>query len=123
MSFALAQYRQARVQTASPVRIVVQLYDAAIRFMQAGAEAISQNDPSARGNNFRKAHAVVSELLATLDNEKAPELCAELERLYDFVLHQIQQAQIKNDPELVPPAVKVMTQLRSAWAELAEKTA
>ena len=118
MSFAVAQYRSAGVETASPVQVVVQLYDGALKFLRQAEEAIARGDAKTRGAVLTKAHAVVSELQSTLDNKHAPDLCNELDRLYEFVLHRITQAALSDDAPLTP-AINVLSQLRGAWAELA----
>ena len=121
MSFAVAQYRSARIETASPVRLVVDLYRGALRFM---AQAVAMQDagrPGERGRALSRAHAIVSELQATLDHGRAPELCDELDRLYDFVLHRISAANTQADLTLIAPAMDVMRTLEGAWSELAEK--
>ena len=121
MSFALAQYKSTHVETASPVRIVVQLYDGAIRFMKTGAQCIDEGDVAGKALALKKAHAIVTELQATLDRSHASELCEELDRLYEFVVYRVTEANIKSDSSLLPPAVAVMTQLRDAWEELARR--
>jgi flagellar protein FliS len=63
----------------------------------------------------------VSELTMTLDHERAPEMAAELTRLYDFVLRAISDATAKADPSLVLPAIDVLDRLRSAWSEIARR--
>jgi flagellar protein FliS len=123
MSFGINQYRSAKVETASPVRVLLQLYEGAIRFMREAEVALQNNDLPQKGVLLSKAHRIVSELQATLDKEKAPELCDQLDNLYDFVLHQITQANTKNDAEFIPAAISVMETLRSAWDEIAEQQA
>lgn len=121
MSFAVTQYRTTSVDTASPVRLVVQLYDGAIRFMRQGARAIAAGDAATRGTALHRAHAIVGELQSTLDSSHAAELCEELDRLYEFVLHRITQAHIHGDASLLDAAINVMVELRGAWDELARK--
>jgi flagellar protein FliS len=121
MSFAVSRYQSAKVQTASPAQILVQLYDGAIRFMRQAMEAEERSDLATKGNLLRKAHAIVSELSATLDHTHAPELCAELDRLYEFVLHAITQAHVAAKSDTLPSAIKVLDELRGAWAELARR--
>ncbi len=121
MSFAVAQYRSAKVETASPVQLVVDLYQGAIRFMRQAEAFHEAGDPGQRGRVLGRAHAIVSELQATLDHAQAPELAAELDRLYDFVLHQITEANVKNDAVQLKPAIEVMEQLESAWVVLARR--
>ncbi|MCG8553710.1 MAG: flagellar export chaperone FliS [Proteobacteria bacterium] len=123
MSFALSQYRTANVQTASPVQIVVKLYDGAIRFMRQAEQAIRGDDMATKGVALGRAHAIVSELQATLATDKAPELCESLERLYEFVLFRITQCNATSDVTQLGPAISVMGELRHAWAELASQGA
>ena len=121
MSFAVAQYRSARAQTASPVQVVVDLYRGAIRFLREGIAFDGTGDVSERARVLGRAHAIISELQATLDREHAPELCDELDQLYDFVLHQITDANVTNDTSALPAAIEVLGTLESAWAQLASQ--
>jgi len=121
MSFAALQYQNARVTTASPIAIVVSLYDGAIRFLREAIAHHGRGDIAKRGLSLSRAHAIVSELAITLDHERAPEMAAELTRLYDFVLRCIGDATAKADPSLVLPAIDVLERLRSAWSELAKR--
>lgn len=121
MSFAIQAYQAARVETGSPVQLVVQLYDGAIRFMRRAVMAMNAKDFAVKGANLNKAHAIVTELNATLEHDHAPELAASLEQLYGFVIDRIVEANLKNEPEALQPAIRVMEQLRSAWAEIAKQ--
>lgn len=122
MSFALAQYRSARTQTASPVQIVVDLYEGALKFLNQAVTHDAAGRVGDRGVALSRAHAIVSELSATLDHEAAPELCAELERLYEFVMHRVTEANLHADTSLLHAAIETLTTLRAAWAELAGRT-
>ncbi len=121
MSFAYAQYKSTQHETASPVQIVVALYDGAIKFMTQAQHAIENKDFAKKGEAIRRAHAIVSELQATLDADHAPELCEELTRLYDFVLDRVSHANVDNAAASLDPAIEVMKTLRSAWHELATR--
>jgi len=102
------------------VGVLVQLYDGAIRFMREACKHMDESDIANKGVKLSKAHRIVTELQATLDKDKAPELCDQLDSLYDFVLHQITEANIKNDPTMIDPAINVLATLRGAWGEIAE---
>lgn len=121
MSFALNKYRSTRTTTVSPLQVLLQLYDGALRYLRAGAEAIEASDPAARGVALSKAHAIVSELQATLDDSQAPDLCAQLDSLYDFILQQITTANAKRQTKPIDDAMKILIELRAAWTELANQ--
>jgi flagellar protein FliS len=121
VSFAVSQYRSSQVQTASPARVIVQFYDGALKFLKLATEALEARNYAAKGMYLSRAHAIVDELRLNLEPSKAPELCAELDRLYVFVLDRITQANVKTDAKLLVPATKVLEQLRAAWVQVADE--
>lgn len=121
MSFAVAQYRQSNVETASPAQLVVKLYEGALRFMRQGQAAIRNGEVAKKGAALGRAHAIVAELQATLHAEHAPELCESLDRLYEFVLFKITESNRLSKADSLDPAIRVLDELRSAWAEVAKQ--
>lgn len=121
MSFAVAQYRSNQVQTASPARVIVQFYDGALKFIRQASESIANRHYGAKGVQLTRAHAIVSELRTNLDPTHAPELCAELDRLYTYVLDCITEANFTVDAKPLAPAIKVLEDLRSAWVQVADE--
>jgi flagellin-specific chaperone FliS len=41
-----------------------------------------------------------------------------LYRLYDFVMHKLQQANLKKEKQPIAEAEKIINELRDAWAEM-----
>lgn len=119
MSFAVAQYQTSRIETSSPVQVVVALYDGALRFLKTGAVALEGGDFAAKGVALSKAHAIVTELLVTLDHEGAPDLSGQLEAIYSFALDRIVRANSDCDATLIEEAIRALLPLRDAWAQLA----
>lgn len=121
MSYAVAQYRSSQVHTASPARIIVQFYDGALKFLRLATQSLEAKDYAAKGMYLMRAHAIISELRLNLDCSKAPELTAQLDQLYLFVLSAINAANMKADAKLLAPAINVLSQLRSAWVQAADE--
>ena len=118
MSFALSRYQTTQVQTASPLELVISLYDGALRFLREAISADQARDIPLRGDRLNRAHAIIDELLATLDHSRAPELCAQLASLYEFVLHTISTCVRAGTTEGIDGVIGVLSSLRSGWAEL-----
>jgi flagellar protein FliS len=121
MSFAVGQYQATHVETASPEQLVVLLYDGALRFLRQ-ASVTTARQHALRGTALHRAHAIVAELQATLRPEVAPELCAELDRLYGFVLDRISESTLAADPAPLAGAIQVLERLRDAWAQVAKES-
>ena len=114
-SAAAARYTLNRNTTATPGELLLALYDGLFRFLN-GAKVCIENKQLPRARELlSKCHAIVSELVIALDHSVAPELCAQLEGLYDFCMHKIQFASRKADVVAIEEVLRVLTPLREAW--------
>ena len=115
-------YKAQSVQTASPGKLVLMLFDGYLRFTTAAKNAFNEDDLTKKNeginNNLIRAQNIVTELQSSLDMSVPGELPGTLYRLYDYVLHQLQQANLQKKSETIDEADKVITELREAWAEM-----
>lgn len=121
MKAGYQKYKTTSVQSASKEKILLMLYEGAIRFMKQAIVAIEKKDIAARGTNVGRAFDIVMELNNTLNFEAGGELAKSLEQLYMFVTDQLTQANIKNDRVPLEHALKTMETLYSGWVEAVEK--
>jgi flagellar protein FliS len=115
-------YKAQSVQTASPGKLVLMLFDGCLRFTTAAKRAFGEEEFTKRNedvnNNLIRAQNIVTELQSSLDMSVPGELPGTLYRLYDYVMHQLQQANLKKEAEPIDEAEKVITELREAWSEM-----
>ncbi len=116
-SYQQQVYRRVHVETANPGRILLTLYDAAIRFVRLGKDQIEAGNAAGKGTNLSKAYAIIAEFIHALDFDKAPELCNNLEQVYGFMLEQITDANTKMDPEPLEVVLRHLQELRETWAQ------
>ncbi|HEX8753692.1 MAG TPA: flagellar export chaperone FliS [Solirubrobacterales bacterium] len=112
-------YTENSILTAPPERLVVMLYDGLGRFLGRAAAALREGDLRAATEPLHRAHAILDELLATLDFE-AGEVAERLESIYLFSKRTLTEAQLAQDPEPVERVAGLLAVLRGAWAEVAE---
>ncbi len=110
-------YKQTAVETANPGRILITLYDAAIRFLRLGVQQINENNVAAKGVSLSRAYAIISEFIHALDHSKAPELCRNLESIYNFMLEQIGDANTQMSAAPIGPVLDYMVDLRETWSQ------
>jgi len=121
MKAGYQKYKTTSVQSASKEKILLMLYEGAIRFMKQALLAIDKKDIAGRGLNIGRAFDIVMELNNTLNFEAGGDLAKNLEQLYMFVTDQLTQANIKNDRVPLEHALKTMETLYSGWVEAVEK--
>ena len=115
-------YKAQSVQTASPGKLVLMLFDGYLRFTTAARQAWNEDDIIKRNeginNNLIRAQNIVTELQSSLDMSVPGDLPGTLYRLYDYVLSNLQQANLTKEIQKVEEADKVISELREAWAEM-----
>lgn len=116
-----SQYKQMQVATTDPVRLIVMLYDGAIRSLKSGIEKTEQKDFEGKGRDLMRAYDIVFELLTVLDYEKGGEIAANLAALYNYILKRILEANAKMDTEIMQEAIRHLETLNDAWRTLAER--
>jgi len=115
-------YKAQSVETASPGKLVLMLFDGYLRFTAAAKKSFEIEDFTKKNeginNNLIRAQNIVTELQSSLDMSVPGDLPGTLYRLYDYVLHNLQQSNLKKDPKPIDDADKVISELREAWAEM-----
>ena len=115
---SIDQYRKSSVSSASPIQLVVMLYDGALRFMEAGKHAMGKRDVFAQNENITKAERILSELLSTLDLEQGGEVATNLMSIYTYVYDRLVEANIEDKPEIIDECMAIMSELRESWVEI-----
>jgi flagellar protein FliS len=113
-------YREAAVLTASPVQLVVMLYDGVARFLRQAEVAMAEENVGHANDRMQRAEAIIDELLRTLD-KSAGEVAERLEAIYVFCKRLMMEARLEKDPSKLAKVRSLMAELRESWAELADQ--
>lgn len=114
------EYQKSAVNGATPLQLVLMLYDGALRFMEAGRHAMVHKDLPKQNDFLQRAQRIVMELMSCLDLERGSEVAKNLLSLYSFVLNELVIANMGDDPAGIDRSIKVMSDLRESWAQLHE---
>ena len=117
-------YRTLAVETASPGRLILMLFDGAVRFLSAAEAGFEIEELRERNeainNNLVRVQNIVTELQRSLDLQKGGEFARNMYALYDFMSTQIMEANIRKDVEPVKTVSRLLGDIRDAWLEMLE---
>ena len=116
---AAQQYIQTQVRSASPLELVVMLYDAALRNTARAIDAMARGDIRTRRDAITKSLAIINELQSTLNLEKGGAIAEELDRLYVWMTDSLIQATVQQKPGPLHDVCKNLEMLRDAWRQIA----
>jgi len=114
-------YLKTDIETASPLKQVVMLYDKAIVCLKDAINNIQEGDIKSKINNINRATEIILALNSSLDMEQGKEIAKDLRDLYEFSYSKILEAHAKNDIKLLEDIIEILNTLRSAWEELLSK--
>lgn len=116
----LNAYKETSIKTASSGKIVLMLYDEAIKQMKFACERLENKSKQidAINKSIIKAQEVITELMVSLDFDKGGEISKNLFSLYMFFNKELMNANVKKDPEPIKGVSKMITELRDAWSEI-----
>lgn len=108
-------YREAAVAGASPVRLVVLLYEQAIEDLRRALAAHTRSDIEGRTRELDHALLVIGHLQATLDREQGGKVAENLARFYDQVRAKLVEAQCHQSASGIEQQISHLMQVRDAW--------
>ncbi|MCK9285127.1 MAG: flagellar export chaperone FliS [Rhodocyclaceae bacterium] len=113
-----------RVETASPHKLVLMLFDGAILAVAQAAAYAKNGDKKSMSESIMKASAIISQgLRDSLDATADADLVSRLSALYDYICVRLQFANIRGDAAIFAEVSKLLEELRAAWEEIANDPA
>jgi len=112
------EYRKSAVNGASPLQLVIMLYDGALKFMEAGKHAMQTSDLPKQNASLQRAQRIVMELMSCLDLQQGGEVAKNLLALYTYVLNQLVEANMNDQVEPIDRSMKVLSDLRESWVAI-----
>lgn len=113
-------YRGNQVNTASPAKLTLMLYEGAIKFCNLALIGIEEHDIQKTHTNIMKAERIIEEFKTTLDH-KYP-VAKEFDLVYDVIYQKLIEANIKKEPELINEALGHLRDMRDIWKEIMKAT-
>ena len=111
----LKQYRSNRVESASPKRLLVMLFEAAVVRQESAIIAIEAGDMPTARVDLNRARAIFLELRAGLDPEVDPALVGRLASLYSWCVQQLIDAERDRNVQPIRETVRLTHELLDAW--------
>ena len=118
------QYRQVGVATAvsqaDPHQLVLLLFDGAVAAVLQARHALATGDITTRVNTISRAMRIIDEgLKAALESHGDPALSANLAALYEHMVARLFMANRHASDAPLAEVLKLLGELRSAWAAIA----
>jgi flagellar secretion chaperone FliS len=117
MSHPARTYRQFSIRGATPLGLVVMLYDGAIAALQRAIVAIEAHDISEKCTHLTRAQAIILQLEGTLNFAAGGEVAQTLKALYVYARAEMMKANVENSSPILRSLLEKIVTVREAWYE------
>ena len=118
MTDARTLYRESAARGASPVRLVVMLYEQIVEDLRRAVRAIDEKRIEARTNAINHAIVIIGHLQNKLDHTLGGEVARNLDRFYNVSRQQLLEAQLRVSKQILIEQISLFLDLRDAWTQV-----
>jgi flagellar secretion chaperone FliS len=111
-------YREGTARGASPLQLVILLYEQLIEDMRQASRAIEQNAIEQRTKSVKHALLVLGHLQSSLDFSQGGQVATNLNQYYDHLRRNLVQLQFHPTQASVTQLITDLLTVRSAWIEV-----
>lgn len=108
-------YLESAIYTATPEELIQILYETALDSIHRGIDAVECGDIDTRARSITKASSCVMELAGSLNVEAGGELGVRLAVLYEYLLHELLEANVHQSATPLRDCERVVSSLLEGW--------
>ncbi|MHB1591892.1 MAG: flagellar export chaperone FliS [Sulfuricella sp.] len=113
---------ESSVADADPHKLILMLFEGAIKAVAKARLAMTKSEIAPKCKAITNAIAIIQEgLQLSLDVKVGGELAENLNGLYEYMIHRLVFANLKNQVEPLDEVGKLLVDLKNAWAAIAPK--
>ena len=116
----IKQYQASNINTATPEKLMILLFDGAIQFLQKAKVAIAENNFKERSENIDGARKILRELMRTIDLENGNDVSKQLFKLYNRMAMNLIKANIQRNSDKVNEVIEDLTNIRWGFQKAIE---
>jgi flagellar protein FliS len=114
----VGKYKEEAITTQQRGRLIVMLYEGAVRFLQTAKLKLGEGNYALKGVYIGKAQDIVTELSNSLNPDAAPDMAQDLRSLYSFIYRRLNEANIERSVTKIDECIGILNELKGAWEEV-----
>lgn len=108
----IKQYQASNVNTATPEKLMIMMFDGALQFLQKAKIAIAEGNLKERSQNIDGARKIIRELMRTIDLENGNDVSKQLFKLYNKMAMNLIKANVQRNAALIDVVIEDVSNIR-----------
>jgi flagellar protein FliS len=111
-------YRKSAIEGASPIGLMIALFDTLVGDFRRAADALRRNDIETRCSELNHASLVLGQLQNWVDLKNGGESAETLVRFYAYLRAKMMEAAVAKSAGILDAQIEMILHVRSAWQQL-----
>lgn len=116
----IKQYQASNVNTATPEKLMIMMFDGALQFLQKAKTAIAEGNLKERSQNIDGARKIIRELMRTIDLENGNNVSKQLFKLYNKMAMNLIKANVQRNAALIDTVIEDISNIRWGFQKAIE---
>ena len=116
----IKQYQASNVNTATPEKLMIMMFDGALQFLQKAKAAIAEGNLKERSTNIDGARKIIRELMRTIDLENGNDVSKQLFKLYNKMAMNLIKANVQRNAALIDSVIEDISNIRWGFQKAIE---
>lgn len=116
----IKQYQASNINTATPEKLMILLFDGALQFLQKAKVAIEEKNLKEKTVNIEGARKIIRELMRTIDLENGNDVSKQLFRLYNKMVLNLIKANVQKNATKIDEVIEDITNIRWGFQKAIE---
>ena len=116
----IKQYQASNVNTATPEKLMIMLFDGALQILQKAKTAIAEKNLVERSQNIDGARKIIRELMRTIDLENGNDVSKRLFKLYNKMAMNLIKANVQRNANLIDEVIEDISNIRWGFQKAIE---
>lgn len=116
----IKQYQASNVNTATPEKLMIMMFDGALQFLQKAKVAIAEGNLKERSQNIDGARKIIRELMRTIDLENGNDVSKQLFKLYNKMAMNLIKANVQRNAALIDTVIEDVSNIRWGFQKAIE---
>ncbi len=116
----IKQYQASNVNTATPEKLMIMMFDGALQFLQKAKAAIAEGNLKERSTNIDGARKIIRELMRTIDLENGNDVSKQLFKLYNRMAMNLIKANVQRNAALIDTVIEDISNIRWGFQKAIE---
>ncbi len=116
-------YKETQIETSSPIKLVVILYDIILESIELAIKFISEKKYDLSNKELARAQDGLIELIVALDFERGGDIAKNLYSIYLFCSRRLFEGNIEKNIEYIKEVKNILSSLREAWEQISKMQA